>query len=141
MRLKLSLGAAGAAVVGALLLSVSPVSCGCVSPVMLLGHELGMSTSSGYAPPHEMTPVNMRQAATEKFRGERLASFVPPSQAREGECARVDAAQLHCTYWLETGPLRKEGRLVKFVAGREGRIERVEVTGIQRWFGRWTREL
>lgn len=137
MRLKLSLGAAGAAAVGALLLSVSPVSCGCVSPVLLLGHELGMSTPSGYASPQEMTPANMQRAAASKFTGQPLASFVPPNQAREGDCVRVDAKQLLCVYWLEAGPLRKEGRLIKFFADQKGVIERVEVTGIQRWLGRW----
>ena len=140
-RMKLSLGAAGAAGVGALLLSVSPVSCGCMPAAMLLGHELGMSTASGNVLPGDMTPASMQAAAARKFRGQPLASFVPPGNAREGDCLRVDARQLACVYWLEAGPLRKEGRLIKFFADQKGVIERVEVASVQQWFGRWARGL
>ncbi|RYF56494.1 MAG: hypothetical protein EOO27_18240 [Comamonadaceae bacterium] len=108
---------------------------------MELGWQLGMFTAPAYALPQDMTAANMQRAATEKFFGQRMPLLLPPSATREGECKPVGLSQLNCVYWLETGPLREEGRLIKFFAGSGGDVERIEVSSIQRWFGRWVRDL
>lgn len=132
---------AATGVMSALLLSVSSPSCGCETPVMQLGWELEMFAPPAYALPQDMTTHAIKAAACKKFRGASLANLSPPSSMRDEDCKRTASNRLECTYWLEVGPLREEGKRVEFFAGTAGDVERVEVTNVRRWLKSYESDL
>ena len=134
MRKRLAIGGIASLMAAAVLLSVSPASCGCETPLMNFGWQLGMFEPPEYAGLNDMTIENIQRAASKKFLGTPLAKISPPAALREGDCKKVGFNELDCSYWIESGMLREEGRLIKFRANANGTVEKIEVRNLRRWF-------
>lgn len=130
-------GIAGCVVIAALLLVVSPPSCGCETPAMAFAWELEMFTPPNYALPEDLTPERILVAAKNKFIGVDRTKFEPPTSLRGEPCRQVSGQMLACSYWLETGILRQQGVKLIFVADSAGKISNVLLQETHRWFGRY----
>ena len=120
-------------VLAVLLLSVSPPSCGCSAEEEFVG-ELNAHGVSGYTFSDGFTSHAVEAAASRVYSGVPLDAVVAPSAMRQGDCMRSEQS-LNCTYVVAAGYLREEQLKLRFVAGPDGKIGRVQVKEVRKW--RW----
>jgi len=132
MRWRTWLGGGGILGIGAVALFSTASVCGCEPAEVTLAWQLGIETTN-FQEVHNLTTDDLRRAAIAKFRGQPLAMLAAPDAGREGECKRVAPARQDCLYWFEAGLLRKEGRLISFLADGNGLVADAEVSAIRRW--------
>ena len=134
MRRRLIVSAASVASIalGTMLLSVSPPSCSCETPLMEFGWEVGLFTPPDYALPDDIVPDKVQAAASEKYRGQSLESLRPPEAMRVGACEKQPNV-LVCTYAISSGPLREEHMILQFMASGGGGVSEVIVSQESTW--------
>lgn len=100
-----------------------------------------MFVPPSYALPEDLTPLNVLRAMEKKYIGAFVATLSPPAALRDTSCAAVNAKDLICDYWTESGPLRANGLRIKFASDPQGQVSSITVTPISRWFGTYVFDL
>ena len=109
------------------LLSVSTPGCGCETPLMRFGWELGMPSAL-----IEFNQNDVLLAAEKAYIGSTLLNITPPIALREQPCIALPNS-MHCTYWLAKGTLRKTGFEMHFESDSLGNISKIRIEKVNRW--------
>ncbi len=134
-------GLVGSTVLATALTGVSPPGCGCETPTMGFGWEVGMFTPPDYALPEDLTPSRILEAAERRYVGHDIAGLNPPPSLRDGPCIQQTKDSLVCRYWLATGPLREEGFKLTFVTDAHRKVSAVLLHRTRRWLGTYETDL
>ena len=119
---------------GAVLLSVSAPSCGCLEPWMEFLSAFGVEGWSLY---ENLDAEVLAASANKSLIGRPLSDFKFEGEIKPSSCAEASAQKFDCEFWFIKGPIRERGFHVVVGANKEGKVVSVEVTNMHRVLGRW----